>query len=110
MGGTAAEPFKDTSIGFPPLNKVLARRLMEKTAVFKRFSSGTYAANGEVLEDILVKFSQLVTDFPEIEEMDINPLIIDAQGVVAVDARIVIDTNRMMREVAEHHEHLVIAP
>lgn len=110
MGGTAAELFKDTSIGFPPLNRVLARRLMEDTAVFKRVASGTYAANCEVLEEILVKFSQLVTDFPEIEEVDINPLIVDEKGVVAVDARIVIDNSRIMREVAEHHEHLVIAP
>lgn len=109
MGGTAAELFKDTSIGFPPLNRVLARRLMENTAVYKRASSGVHPIKTELLEEILVKISQLVTDFPEIDEMDINPLIADENSVVAVDARIVIDSSRMMREVAEHHDHLVIA-
>jgi acetyltransferase len=109
-GGTATEFFKDTSIGFPPLNKVLSRRLMENTKIYKHASSGKHPFNAEVLEEILINFSQLVSDFPEIEEMDINPLIVDGDSAVAVDARIVIDASRIMREGAEHHEHLVIAP
>jgi acetyltransferase len=56
-----------------------------------------------------VKFSQLVTDFPEIREIDINPLIATENSVVAVDARIAIDWERMMREVAEHHDPCLIA-
>jgi acetyltransferase len=71
-------------------------------------SSGR-SINEEVLEEVLVKFSQLVIDFPEIREMDVNPLIADEKGVVAVDARVVIDPERISQEV-QPHEHLVIAP
>lgn len=110
MGGTSTELLKDISIGFPPLNRVLARRLMENTGIYKIISSNSHRFKTESLEEILVKFSQLVIDFPEIEAIDINPLIIDENGVIAVDARIAVDTSRIMREVAEHqHPHLVIA-
>jgi acetyltransferase len=109
MGGTATELFKDASIGFPPLNQVLARRLIEDTAIYKHTSSIGRPLNFKLIEEILVKFSQLVTDFPEIREMDINPLIAIEDSVVAVDARIVIEWERMMREVAEHHDNCLIA-
>ncbi len=109
MGGTAAEFFKDVSIGFPPLNQTLARRLIEDTAIYKHASSVGQPLNVKFLEEILVKFSQLVTDFPEIKEIDINPLIAGENDAVAVDARIVIDWDRMMREFAEHRDHSLIA-
>jgi acetyltransferase len=108
-GGTATELFKDVSIGFPPLNQTLAKRLIEDTTIYKHASSIGYPLNVKLLEEILVKFSQLVTDFPEIKEADINPLIANANEIVAVDARIVIDWERMMREVAEHHDDCLIA-
>jgi len=110
MGGVAAELLKDVSIGFPPLNQVLARRLMEKTAIYKLVSDkNDHRVNTKLLEEILVNFSQLVIDFPEIKEIDINPLIVDENDAVAVDTRIVIDTNRISAKV-QPHEHLVIAP
>lgn len=109
MGGTATELFKDVSIGFPPLNQTLARRLIEDTAIYKHAQSIGHPLNVKLLEEILVKFSQLVTDFPEIKEIDINPLIVNENGAVAVDARIVIEWDRMMREAAEHQDNLLIA-
>jgi acetyltransferase len=109
MGGTATELFKDVSIGFPPLNQTLARRLIEDTAIYKHASSIGHPLNVKLLEEILVKFSQLVTDFPEIKELDVNPLIVNENSAVAVDARIVIEWDRMMREVAEHHDTRLIA-
>jgi len=110
VGGTSLELLKDLSIGFPPLNRVLARQLLENTAIYKYISSRSHYFKTDILEEILVKFSQLVVDFPEIEAIEINPLIIDENGVKAVDASIVVDTSRIMREVAEHqHPHLVIA-
>jgi len=109
MGGTATELFKDVSIGFPPLNQTLARRLIEDTAIYKHAQSIGHPLNVKLLEEILVKFSQLVTDFPEIKELDINPLIVNENGAVAVDARIVIEWDRMMREAAEHQDNLLIA-
>jgi len=109
MGGIATELFRDISIGFPPLNQILARRLMEKTGICKHLEASGYRLNTKLLEEILVKFSQLVIDFPEIKEMEINPLMVDEKNAVAVDARIVIDTERVLGE-TKPHEHLVIAP
>jgi len=108
-GGTAAELFKDVSIGFPPLNQTLARRLIEDTAIYKHVTSMGHPFNVALIEEILAKFSQLVTDFPEIKEIDINPLIVTEKNAVAVDARIVIEWDRMMREVADHQDKRLIA-
>ena len=96
MGGVATELFKDINIGFPPLNQVLAKRLMEKTEIFKYLSAKENNVNLRLLEETLVKFSQLVIDFPEIKEVDINPLIVIESGVVAVDSRITIDPNKIL--------------
>jgi acetyltransferase len=109
MGGIATELFKDVSIGFPPLNQVLARRFVENTAIYKHLKSSEYSLNTKLLEEILVKFSQLVIDFPEIKDIDINPLIVNESSAVAVDARIVVDAERILQEI-QPHEHLVIAP
>ena len=108
-GGTSAESIRDISIGFPPLNHVLARRLIEDTKIFKSASSNGHALDAKLLEEILVKFSQLVTDFQEIAEMDANPLIVTEKDAVVVDARIVVDWDRIMREVADHHDQSLIA-
>jgi acetyltransferase len=109
MGGSAAEFYRDVTIGFPPLNQVLARRLVEDSAIYKRALSSGYPLNVKALEAVLVRFSRLVTDFPEIKEIDANPLIVSGDSAVAVDARVVLDWGRMMREVAEHQDSLAIA-
>jgi acetyltransferase len=109
MGGTSSELFKDVSIGFPPLNQVLARHLIEATAIAKQGQSTGHPLNLSLLEEVLVKFSQLLIDFPEIQEMDINPLLITESEGLAVDARIVIDRNRVMREASEHSDQTIIA-
>ena len=108
-GGTDTEFFKDVSIGFPPLNQTLARRLIEDTAIYKYASSVGQSLNVKLLEEILVKFSRLITDFPEIREIDINPLVTDKNKAVAVDARMVIEWDRIMREAAEHQDNRLIA-
>jgi acetyltransferase len=109
MGGIAAELYKDVSVGFPPLNQVLARRLIERTAIYKHAACEGSSLNLKLLEEVLVKFSQLVVDFPEIKEIDINPLIVNENSAVAVDARILIDPDTILRDV-DPHEHLAIAP
>ena len=108
-GGTDADIVKDVSIGFPPLNQVLARRLIEDTVIYKNAASMGLPLNVKLIEEILVKFSQLIIDFPEIKEIDINPLIVDKNSAVAVDARVVMDVNRITRKIG-FREHLVIAP
>ena len=110
MGGTAAEFFKDFSIGFPPLNQTLAKMLIEETKIYKMLQGfrGKPPANFEELEEIIVNFSHLVVDFPEIAEIDINPLAIADGKAHALDARIVIDTDYV--DHGSRYPHLVIKP
>jgi len=111
-GGVHVEVFKDIAVGFPPLNQALARRIIEKTKVYETFSRGFRGlslANLKSVEETLVRFSQLVIDFPEIAEMDINPLAVTLDGVIALDARIIIDAERVKGEL-KPYEHLIIRP
>jgi acetyltransferase len=110
-GGIATEVFRDFSIGLPPLNQVLARRLMEETKIYNSLLHGMRGkppADMKKLEEIVVRFSNLIVDFPEIKEADINPLIVTDNSIYAVDFRIVLDP-----ECVDSHEpypHLVIMP
>ncbi len=110
MGGTAAEVIKDFSVGLPPLNQTLAKMLMEETKVYKmlRGFRGKPPAHRKELEKILVSFSNLVIDFPEIAEIDINPLAIAHGKAYALDARMVIDGEYV--EHGSRYPHLVITP
>ena len=111
MGGTMVELFKDVAIGLPPLNQTLARRIMEKTKVYRLLQGyrNQPAANIELLEEILVRFSQMLVDFPQIKEVDINPLLINEKEAFVLDARIMIDNNRVFQG-SGPYEHLVITP
>jgi acetyltransferase len=109
MGGNSAELFKDVAVGFPPLNQVLANQLVEGTAIYKHALASGSPLDVKLLEEILVKFSQLVIDFPEISEIDVNPLMVNCSSAIAVDARMVIDWDRIMHEVAVHHDNQLIA-
>lgn len=110
MGGIGVEIFQDFSIGLPPLNQTLARRLMEETKVFRMIQGyrGRLPADMQQLEQILVSFSNLVVDFPEIAEIDINPLAISEGKACALDARIILDREAI--GYAGPYPHLVIAP
>jgi acetyltransferase len=93
MGGTFAELHEDRAIALPPLNRLLASRLMEGTRVHHRLLKGYRncpQVNLEKLEEILIRLSQLVTDFPQISELDMNPLVIKNGLPLAIDARIVL--------------------
>jgi acetyltransferase len=110
MGGTTAEFVNDVSIGLPPLNQTLAKMLMQETKAYKMLQGfrGKPPANFTQLEEILVRFSNLIVDFPEIAEIDINPLAIADGKTYALDAKIVIG-----RDYVEHksrYPHLVITP
>jgi acetyltransferase len=111
MGGVGVELFKDVAVGLPPLNQTLARRIMEETKVYQ-FLKGYRnlpPANIKLLEETMVRFSQILVDFPQLKEVDINPLFIDENEAFALDARIVIDKERVIAKL-EPHEHLVITP
>jgi acetyltransferase len=90
-GGVHAEILADRNLALAPLNRLLARRLMEDTRVFEILSKtdGAGAADLEALEEMLVCLSHLMIDFPEIKELDLNPVTIAGGRPCAVDARIV---------------------
>ncbi len=91
-GGQLVEVFKDRSLGLPPLNTTLARRMMERTKIYKALKGvrGRKPVDLVALEQLMVRFSQLVCDQPLIKEIDINPLLASADRIVALDARIVL--------------------
>jgi acetyltransferase len=90
QGGTAVEILGDKSLELPPLNTSLARAQIERTriaALLKGYRDRP-AADIDGVVNALIKVSQIVADHPEITEVDINPLLCDPQGVIAVDCRI----------------------
>jgi len=111
MGGVGVELFKDYSIGLPPLNTTLIRRMMEETKVYRLLKGyrGAAAVDLKKLDETVLNFSQLLVDFPQIKEIDINPLLISDKEAVILDARIVIDKDKVCKKF-EPHEHMVISP
>ena len=107
MGGTAAEIVGDRAIGLPPLNRLLAGRLIERTKVGKLLKGyrNLPPADMTALEEVLVRLSQLLIDFPEIAELDINPLLSHARGALALDARVVVEPTDKRSP-----QHLCISP
>ncbi|MBI5444208.1 MAG: bifunctional acetate--CoA ligase family protein/GNAT family N-acetyltransferase [Deltaproteobacteria bacterium] len=107
MGGILTEVLRDKAIGLPPMNLLLARRLIESTKIFQllRGYRNRPAANLPLLEEVIVRLAYLVTDCPEVAELDINPLALSGQQVVAVDARAVLEPVTV-----KSPDHLVIRP
>jgi acetyltransferase len=89
LGGTAAAVLGDTAFGLPPLNMVLARDLVQRTRAGQMLAGyrGHPAANVEAVCDVLIRIAHLVTDLAEVVEIEINPLLADSAGVIALDAR-----------------------
>ncbi len=110
-GGTAAEVFNDRALGFPPLNERLARRMLESLRSWPmlRGYRGRPGVDLDRLIEILMRFSYLVADFPEIAELDVNPLVVRADGAVALDARVIVDREAVARPV-KPYSHLALRP
>jgi acetyltransferase len=91
-GGILVEVMKDRALALPPLNRTLARRLMERTQIWQALQGvrGRPPADLPGLEALLVRFSQLLVDFSEIQEVDMNPVLASSSGVIALDARILL--------------------
>lgn len=92
LGGSLVEVFKDRALGLPPLNAILARRMMERTRIFTALKGvrGRKSVDLVALENLLVHFSRLIVDHPWIKELDINPLLASPERLLALDARVVI--------------------
>ncbi len=91
-GGQLVEVFRDRSLALPPLTTTLARRVMERTLIYRALKGvrGRKPVDLEALELLLVRFSQLVAEQCRVKEIDINPLLASSDGIVALDARIVL--------------------
>lgn len=89
-GGTMVEVLSDSAVSLPPLNEVLASRLVNRTRVSRLLNAfrNRPAVDRSAIVHTLLRISDLVCEFPEIEELDINPLFAGPDGVLAVDARI----------------------
>jgi acetyltransferase len=108
-GGTTVEVMGDSAIALPPLNRRLASDLIDRTKAAKLLDQFRHMppANREALIDVLLRVSTMACELPWIQEMDINPLIVDDQDAVAVDARIRVD---FPRPSTDPYHHLAIHP
>jgi acetyltransferase len=91
-GGILVEILQDRALALPPINRTLARRLIERTQIYRALQGvrGQRPIDFESLETLLVRFSDLLCDCPDIQEIDMNPVLATPQQVVALDARVLL--------------------
>jgi acetyltransferase len=108
-GGTAVEIMGDRSVTLPPLNRFLVKELIQDTRIAKMLGQfrNMAPANMEALEDVLLRVSEMVCELPLLKEMDINPLILDENGALAADARVVVEYRQPS---ADRYSHMAIYP
>jgi acetyltransferase len=110
-GGTNAELFHDRALELPPLSEHLARRMLESLQSWPLLQGyrGRPGVHLERLVEVLMRLSYLVADYPEIIELDVNPLLATPDDAIAVDARIVLDHQTVLHPV-RRYSHLAIRP
>ncbi|HSI80992.1 MAG TPA: bifunctional acetate--CoA ligase family protein/GNAT family N-acetyltransferase [Solirubrobacterales bacterium] len=110
-GGITAELQADLALGLPPLNERLARRMVESLRISPLLGGyrGRPAVDLDALLETMIRFSYLVADYPEVSEIEINPLLASSSGAIALDARAVVDQGRVGRRPAPF-SHLAIRP
>jgi len=111
-GGTMIELINDRAMELPPLNQFLARSLINRSRAAEMLGEwrGAPAADRNGLEQVLLRVSEMICALPQLREMDINPLIVDEHGVVAVDARIVVEHAVQAPGHSGSYPHLAILP
>jgi acetyltransferase len=112
QGGTAVEVINDKALALPPLDLALARGLIARTRVSRILKAyrNVPAADERAIELLLVKLAQLAADFPEIREIDLNPVLADETGVIAVDARVSIAPVERPLHAPSGHPRFAIKP
>jgi acetyltransferase len=112
QGGTAVEVISDKALALPPLDLAIARRLIARTRVARILKAyrNVPAADERAIELLLVKLAQLIADFPEIREIDLNPVLADETGVIAVDARVSVAPVEKPRGGPSGHPRFAIRP
>jgi acetyltransferase len=108
-GGTAVEIMGDRAVALPPLNNFLVRELIQETRIAKMLGAfrNMAPANMDALEDVLLRVSEMACELPLLKEMDINPLILDENGALAADARVVVEYRQPG---ADRYAHMAIYP
>ena len=108
-GGTTVEIMGDRAVALPPLNNFLARELIHETRIARMLGAfrNMVPANMEALEDVLLRVSEMICELPLLKEMDINPLILDEHGVLAADARVLVEYRQPG---ADRYAHMAIYP
>ena len=111
MGGITAELFSDKAIGFPPLNERLARHMLESLKIYPILKGYRGAPPKDIdgLIQVMIRLSYLAADYAEIDELDINPLLVSPDGVLALDARIVINPDKTTGKKTAY-SHLALHP
>jgi acetyltransferase len=109
LGGTLVEVFRDREVALPPLNEFLVSHLIARTRAARllKATRGAPAVDETALKEMLLRVSEMACELPNIVEMDMNPVIASPEGVVAVDARIVVAPHN---EAARPYEHMAIHP
>lgn len=92
-GGVNAEILGDSTLGFPPLNETLVMRMLEKLRILPLLKGyrGKPGVDMNALVTTVMRLSYLASDNPAVTELDINPLLVAADGTIALDARAVLD-------------------
>ncbi|RDI36673.1 bifunctional acetate--CoA ligase family protein/GNAT family N-acetyltransferase [Aquicella lusitana] len=108
-GGSFVEVIQDAAITLPPLNQFLAKKLIAQTRMAKLLGKfrNMPAVNLTAIENILLRVSEMVCELPQIQEMDINPIIINENEAIAIDARILVDIHVPM---LVPYSHMAIHP
>ncbi|MGA8863245.1 MAG: bifunctional acetate--CoA ligase family protein/GNAT family N-acetyltransferase [Gallionella sp.] len=108
-GGTAVEIMGDRAVSLPPLNSYLARELIRETRIAAMLGEfrNMAPANLDALVDVLLRVSEMACELPLLQEMDINPLILDENGALAADARVVVEYRQPS---ADRYAHMAIYP
>ena len=108
-GGTAVEIFADSQVALPPLNEYLSRELIRGTRAARFLKQFRNLPEADVvkLTDVLQRISEIACELPEVRELDINPLLVDEDGVIAVDARVIVAPPKTS---TAHYGHMAIHP
>ncbi|MFZ2161936.1 MAG: bifunctional acetate--CoA ligase family protein/GNAT family N-acetyltransferase [Sideroxyarcus sp.] len=108
-GGTTVEIMSDRAVSLPPLNGFLVKDMIQRTHISKMLGAfrNMLPANIDALEDVLLRVSEMVCELPLLKEMDINPLILDENGALAADARVVVEYRQ---PTADRYAHMAIYP
>ncbi|MDD5320705.1 MAG: GNAT family N-acetyltransferase, partial [Methylococcales bacterium] len=108
LGGTMVEILRDKAVALPPLNAYMVEQMIAKTRAAKYLQAFRQLppADKQALIDVLLNISTMVSELPEILELDINPLIVDEHGVMAVDARIKAQISHQL----SRYSHMAIHP